>query len=81
MEILLEIIGWIGTSLVVLAYFLVSTNKIKASSKRYRALNFFGAVGVGINVFYHHSWSSFVLQVIWMIIAILSLLKNKKGNS
>ena len=78
MEIFSQIIGWIGTFLIVLAYFLVSNNKISAKSKNYQLLNLFGAIGVGFNVFYQHAWPAVVLQAIWMIIAIFSLMKIKK---
>ena len=46
MEIFSQILGWIGTFLVVLAYFLVSTKKIEATSKTYQFLNLFGAIVV-----------------------------------
>lgn len=75
MEIFSQVLGWIGTFLVVLAYFLVSTKKIEATSKSYQFINLFGAIGVGANVLYQHAWPSFTLQIIWAIIAIFSLIK------
>ena len=78
MEIFSEIIGWIGSALIVLAYFLVSNNKIKHDSKIYQFMNLFGAIGVGVNVFYQQAWPSFALQIIWVIIAIYSLYKIRK---
>lgn len=80
MEIFSETIGWIGAFLVVLAFFLVSTKKIKATSKRYQLLNLFGAIGVGVNVFYQQSWPALVLQIIWALIAVYSLIKMSKNN-
>jgi len=80
MEIFSETIGWIGAFLVVIAFFLVSTKRIKATSKRYQLLNFFGAIGVGVNVFYQQSWPALVLQIIWALIAVYSLLKTNKSN-
>jgi hypothetical protein len=73
-----QIIGWIGTFLIVLAYFLVSNNKIQPTSKIYQFINLSGAIGVGFNVFYQHAWPGFALEVIWAIIAIYSLIKIKK---
>ena len=78
MEIFSQIIGWVGTFLVVLAYYLISTRKIDASSHHYQLLNFFGAIGIGVNVFYQQAWPALTLQIIWAIIAILSLLRSKK---
>lgn len=78
MEIFSQVIGWVGTFLVVLAYYLVSTKKIDAESKFYQLLNLFGAVGIGFNVFHQQAWPALALQITWAIIAILSLIRKKK---
>ncbi len=80
MEIFSETIGWIGAFLVVSAFFLVSTKRIKATSRQYQLLNIFGAIGVGVNVFYQQSWPALVLQIIWGLIAVYSLIKISKKN-
>ena len=78
MEIASQIIGWIGTFLIVLAYFLVSTKKVDGQSKSYQTLNLLGAIAVGVNVLHQHAWPALALQIIWGIIAIISLIKTKK---
>ena len=78
MAIFTQILGWAGTLLVVLGYFLVSTKRVEGSSKTYQIINLFGAIGVGANVIYQHAWPSVALQIIWAIIAIVSLINPKK---
>jgi len=78
MEIASQIIDWIGTFLIVLAYFLVSTKKVDGQSKSYQTLNLLGAIAVGVNVLHQHAWPALALQIIWGIIAIVSLLKVKR---
>ena len=80
MNILIEIIGWIGTFLIVLAYFLVSSKKINSASKEYQLLNLFGALGTSINVWHHRTWPSFALQIIWGVIALTALAKMTRKN-
>lgn len=75
MEALLEAIGWVGTLLIVLAYFLNSAKKIASSSKAYHLMNLAGAVGIGANVYHHGAWPSFALQIGWGAIAIVTLIK------
>jgi hypothetical protein len=75
MEIFSQIIGWVGTFLIVLAYFLVSNNKVKPDSKIYQFMNLFGSIGVGFNVFYQKAWPGFILEVIWGIIALITIIK------
>ena len=80
MENIYQTAGWIGTALVVLAYLLVSTGHISARSKRYQLLNLFGAIGVGMNVFHQNAWPALSLQVIWGLIAVVSLFRSKRGQ-
>ena len=79
MELLTELAGWIGTLLIVSAYFLVSYKKISPSSRTYQVLNLVGAIGVGINVLYQQAWPALALQVAWAVIAI-SILLNKSNK-
>ena len=74
--IILEIIGWIGTACIVLAYALVSSRKIRGSDNTYQLLNLCGACGVAINVFLQQAWPAFALQIIWFLIALSAIIKN-----
>jgi len=78
MEIASQAIGWVGIFLIVLAYFLVSTKKVDGQSKSYQTLNLLGAIAVGVNVLHQHAWPALALQIIWGIIATISLIKTKK---
>ncbi|MBR5419090.1 hypothetical protein IK110_02485 [Candidatus Saccharibacteria bacterium] len=74
-----DYIGWVGMVLVLLAYLLLSTNKIK-NGVLYQVLNFFAALLMAIGLFPKNAWFSFTLQVVWGIVAIFALckMKNKK---
>ena len=77
----LEIIGWVGMVLVLLAYFLLSTNKVK-NGFIYQLLNLLAATFMAIGLFPKKAWFSFVLQVIWAVIALMAIIKlfKKKGK-
>ncbi|MBI4085343.1 MAG: hypothetical protein HY432_02440 [Candidatus Liptonbacteria bacterium] len=78
MEILSQVIGWIGAFLLVFAYILVSNKKVAGDSKFYQSMNLLGSVGIGVNAFYQAAWPSLVMQIIWVFIAILTL--SRKNN-
>ena len=69
-----DIFGWIGMILVLLAYGLLSTNKVK-NGITYQVLNLVAALFMAIGVFPKNAWFSFALQVIWGIIAIVAIIK------
>ena len=75
-----DVMGWIGTVLVLVAYLLLSTNKIN-NGKLYQILNLLASSFMAIGLLPKNAWFSFALQVIWGIIAIIALIKmiDKKG--
>jgi hypothetical protein len=70
-----SILGWIGMILLLLAYFLLSTKRLKINYVLYHLLNLFGAAGIGISTFVTHSWPAMALNIIWIIIAIIAIIK------
>ena len=77
-----DIFGWIGMILVLVAYALLSTNKIK-NGYLYQLLNLFAGIFMAIGLFPKNAWFSFTLQIVWAVIAILSIVKlytSKKGD-
>ena len=69
-----DILGWIGMILVLLAYALLSTNKITAG-KLYQIINLIAAIFMAIGLLPKNAWFSFALQIAWGIIAIISIIK------
>ena len=69
-----DIFGWIGTILVLIAYLLLSTNKID-NGKIYQLINLLAAIFMAIGLFPKNAWFSFALQIIWGVIAVIALIK------
>lgn len=76
-----SIAGWVGTVLILSAYFLVSTNRLKGTDKTYQSMNALGAIGVGLNVFNQQAWPALALQVVWLGIAFMGLWKARHYES
>jgi hypothetical protein len=74
------IIGWVGTILIIGIYFLGSLNKIEPENRWSALVNLFGAAAVGLNVWYNHAWPALGLQVMWGLVAIVTLIKSFLGT-
>ncbi len=74
-----DIFGWIGMVLVLIAYALLSTNKIE-NGKLYQSLNLLAAIFMAIGLFPKNAWFSFSLQVVWGIVALVALIKLLKDK-
>lgn len=72
-----DVIGWIGMILVLLAYVLLSSNKIK-NGILYQVLNLVAGILMAIGLYPKDAWFSFTLQVVWAIVALISILKIMK---
>lgn len=72
-----DILGWIGMVLVLIAYGLLSANKI-SNGKLYQGLNVLAAVFMAIGLLPKNAWFSFALQVAWAIIGIFAIIKIMK---
>ncbi|MDD9867844.1 MAG: hypothetical protein OXU73_00725 [Candidatus Campbellbacteria bacterium] len=74
-ELWVDIVGWIGAFLILLAYYLVSSKKVQSDKSVYQLMNLVGAIGIGINAFHREAFPSFTLEIVWGTIAIVTLIK------
>ena len=72
-EIAVEVAGWVGASLILLGYLLISTGKLTGQSVAYQSINVVGAAGFIINGWWHGAVPSAALNVVWMLIGGVTL--------
>ncbi len=75
MNLLLDIIGWIGMVLLVTGFFAISTKRLRPQSYRYQFINLFGSVGIGVNAVVQNAYPVIALQVVWGGIALYEIYK------
>ncbi|MFK8068405.1 MAG: hypothetical protein AB8D52_09175 [Gammaproteobacteria bacterium] len=83
MKLALDICGWTGMILVVTGYYLVSNGKIEGQTIIFQLINIVAATFIGINAYYYGALPSVGLNVVWVLIGIMAMIKinsNKKNN-
>ncbi|MDQ3078949.1 MAG: hypothetical protein M3R03_03000 [Pseudomonadota bacterium] len=75
LDILMEVVGWIGGTLILAGYFLLTNGKLDAKSPTYQWLNVVGAIGFIANSSWNGAWPSAALNVIWVGIGVVALVK------
>ncbi|MCB0493523.1 MAG: hypothetical protein KDC93_14040 [Cyclobacteriaceae bacterium] len=80
MKLLIDILGWVGSVEVILAYGLNSYQKINSSSLLFQTLNLTGALFLIANTVYYGAFPSAVINVIWVLIAIPAIFRILKNN-
>jgi len=75
LEIAVEIVGWAGAVLILLAYLLLSAGKFTGQSFTYQAMNVVGAAGFVINGWWHGALPSATLNVLWLMIGLFASIR------
>jgi hypothetical protein len=74
-ETLIDILGWIGSVLIVGAYGLNISGKVKHDNLYYLWANLVGSFFFIINTYHHNAIPSAVVNVIWVGIALWGIFK------
>ena len=68
-----DIIGMLGTAMILLSYLLLQTGRLNAERWPYSALNGVGALLVLISLWYEFNLAAFVLELAWCLISAWGL--------
>lgn len=72
-KIFLESSGYVGASLILLAYFLVSFDIVSSQSALFQYLNLIGSGGNITYYLYKKAYSGAILDSFWLVIAVVAL--------
>ena len=72
-EIAIEVAGWTGAALILLAYLLLSMGRLTGQSAVYQGMNLVGAAGFVVNGWWHGALPSDTLNVVWCLIGAFAL--------
>lgn len=73
LDLLVEIIGWIGSIEILLAYGLNSYQKIKSDSLAFSLLNLTGGLFLILYTVYKEAFANTFVNLVWALIAMISL--------
>jgi len=72
-QIAVEVVGWAGAALILVAYLLLSMGRLTGQSPLYQWMNVFGAGGFVVNGWWHGAIPSAALNVLWLLIGGFAL--------
>jgi hypothetical protein len=81
---LVEIAGWGGAILILLAYLLLSAGRLSGQSLAYQAMNVVGAAGFVVNGWWHRALPSATLNILWLLIGLFAstqILKRRRRQA
>ena len=66
-DLIIDILGWIGSIILVAAYWLNSKNLIDSQTKTHQFLNIVGSLTLMINTFYYGAYPSSSVNIVWLL--------------
>ena len=80
-ELLVEVIGWIGAAVILLAYGLVSLKKVEGDSLLFQSLNIGASLMLAINTLYRQAYPSMALNVAWIFMGLIALVRRRSAQA
>lgn len=74
----IDIMGWVGAILLLLAYALVSSRKLAGDSVRFQLLNLSGGLLLAANSAYHGALPSVAVNAVWIVIGVVALMRARR---
>ncbi len=75
LQLLSDVLGWVGAALLLGAYALVSTKSVEGDSIVYQLLNLVGSAFLIVNSAYYGAYPSVGVNVVWIGIAVFAILR------
>ena len=65
-----DVIGVLGTAIIVVTYFLLQVGRIDSRSLTYSVANGLGAAGILFSLFFDFNLSAFAIEAFWLVISL-----------
>jgi hypothetical protein len=73
LQLLISVSGWAGTFLILAAFFMSVSGRMKGSSIYYLLMNLFGSLGVLANVLYYMAIPAAFLEIVWAAVSLYGI--------
>lgn len=76
----IDVIGWVGGILVLVAFALISTGRVDKNNAAYHWINILGALCLIVNTGYLKAYPSMAVNVVWVGVAVFALFRIQKKS-
>jgi len=75
-----DIIGMIGVSLIIFAYFMLQLQKFSSEDLSFSLINITGSLLILYSLTYNWNLSSVIIEVFWILISLIGVYKHIKNS-
>lgn len=77
---LIDIVGIIGVSIVIYAYFLLQAERITIKELKYSIMNIVGSLMIIVSLIFNFNLSSFIIELFWVLISCFGVVRHIKSK-
>ena len=70
--------GLLGVLLILLAYFLLQSGRLRGDALLFQLTNALGALGILISLLYAFNLSAFVMEAAWFAVSIYGIVRGRR---
>jgi len=71
------IIGFVGTAVIIVAYFANQTGRLRSDDRRFPLANLIGAALIMVSLWTQWNFPSAVIEVFWIAISLYGLVRTR----
>jgi len=71
-----DILGTAGVAVIVVAYFLLQSGRLRSDQLAYSVMNGVGAVLILVSLYYDFNFPSFVVEFFWLLISLYGIARS-----
>ena len=76
--LIVDLLGWLGALLILVAYALVSARRLAGDAVGYQLPNLVGGLLLIVNTIYYGAYPSTLVNVVWVVVASWALLQRAR---
>ena len=80
MDVLPDLLGIVGVACVLGAYWLLQTEKLKQTDRRYYAVNALGAALILVSLVFEFNLPAAIVESAWLLISLHGLLRPRNAD-
>lgn len=73
-----DVVGTTGVALILVAYFLLQTERWSGQSVGYSVVNLIGSLMITVSLLYDFNLSSFIIEMAWIAISIYGIVRARR---
>ena len=75
-----DLVGTIGVVMILIAYFLLQTERLSGQSVGYSVVNLVGSLMIAVSLLYAFNLSSFIIEIAWIAISIYGIVRARRAT-